>query len=125
MSSQGKQSISLEKQSVLYPVPVYGGNGIAGYTSRAIVPSGTLVIGRVGFYCGCVHITESDAWISDNALEVTAHSQSIPLWYWQYVLTYLNLGQTSVSTAQPVVSGKRMYPVVVPVPPVSEQVRCW
>ena len=47
----------------------------------------------------------------------------MPLWYWQYVLTYLNLRQTSVSTAQPVVSDKRMYPVVIPVPPVSEQVR--
>ena len=122
-SVKSGKATSLEEQSVLHPVPVYGGNGIAGFTSRATVPSGTLVIGRVGFYCGCVHITQSDAWISDNALEVTAHSQSIPLWYWQYVLTYLNLGQTSVSTAQPVVSGKRMYPVAVPVPPVLEQVR--
>ena len=122
-SVKSGKATSLEEQSVLHPVPVYGGNGIAGFTSRAIVPNGTLVIGRVGFYCGCVHITQSDAWISDNALEVTAHSQSIPLRYWQYVLTYLNLGQTSVSTAQPVVSGKRMYPVAVPVPPVLEQVR--
>ena len=122
-SVKSGKATSLEEQSVLHPVPVYGGNGIAGFTSRATVPNGTLVIGRVGFYCGCVHITQSDAWISDNALEVTAHSQSIPLWYWQYVLTYLNLGQTSVSTAQPVVSGKRMYPVAVPVPPVLEQVR--
>lgn len=122
-SVKSGKATSLEEQSVLHPVPVYGGNGIAGFTSRATVPNGTLVIGRVGFYCGCVHITQSDAWISDNALEVTAHSQSIPLWYWQYVLTYLNLGQTSVSTAQPVVSGKRMYPVDVPVPPVLEQVR--
>ena len=122
-SVKSGKATSLEEQSVLHPVPVYGGNGITGFTSRAIVSNGTLVIGRVGFYCGCVHITQSDAWISDNALEVTAHSQSIPLWYWQYVLTYLNLGQTSVSTAQPVVSGKRMYPVAVPVPPVLEQVR--
>jgi type I restriction-modification system, S subunit (fragment) len=122
-SVKSGKATSLEEQSILHPVPVYGGNGIAGFTSRATVPNGTLVIGRVGFYCGCVHITQSDAWISDNALEVTAHSQSIPLWYWQYVLTYLNLGQTSVSTAQPVVSGKRMYPVAVPVPPVLEQVR--
>lgn len=122
-SVKSGKATSLEEQSILHPVPVYGGNGIAGFTSRATVPNGTLVIGRVGFYCGCVHITQSDAWISDNALEVTAHSQSIPLWYWQYVLTYLNLGQTSVSTAQPVVSGKRMYPVAVPVPPVLEQMR--
>lgn len=122
-SVKSGKATSLEAQSILYSVPVYGGNGIAGYTSSAAVPSDTLVIGRVGFYCGCVHITRSDAWISDNALEVTAHSQSMPVQYWQHLLSYLNLGQTSVSTAQPVVSGKRMYPVAVPVPPAAEQVR--
>ncbi|MEW6903228.1 restriction endonuclease subunit S [Trueperella pyogenes] len=122
-SVKSGKATSLEKRSGHYTVPVYGGNGIAGYTENAAVRKDTLVIGRVGFYCGCVHVTESEAWISDNALEVTAHSQALPVQYWQYLLSHLNLGETSVSTAQPVVSGKRMYPVAVPVPPVGEQER--
>lgn len=51
-------------------VPVYGGNGIAGYT---VVPlagcsDSTLVIGRVGQLCGVTQLTCGPAWITDNAL---------------------------------------------------------
>ena len=37
------------------------------------------------------------------------------------ILKYLNLGKTSVSTAQPVVSGKGILPLIIPVPPKNEQ----
>ena len=50
--------------------PIYGGNGINGYYDKTNVDSETIVIGRVGFYCGSVHITESVAWVTDNALIV-------------------------------------------------------
>ena len=35
-------------------VPVYGGNGITGYTTRPLITKPTVVIGRVGEYCGKV-----------------------------------------------------------------------
>ena len=49
-------------------VPVYGGNGVLGYTSKTFSKQRLLVIGRVGAYCGCVHIAEGPNWITDNAL---------------------------------------------------------
>ena len=49
-------------------VPVYGGNGILGYTGKKFSEQRLLVIGRVGAYCGCVHIAEAPNWITDNAL---------------------------------------------------------
>ena len=44
-------------------VPVYGGNGVTGHHDEGNVDKPTLVIGRVGFYCGSVHITPSLAWV--------------------------------------------------------------
>jgi type I restriction enzyme, S subunit len=37
-------------------IPVFGGNGINGYHDKGNVNKPTLVIGRVGFYCGSIHI---------------------------------------------------------------------
>jgi len=51
-------------------IPVYGGNGLAGYTQRPLtgVDGPTIVIGRVGQFCGVTRMTKGPAWISDNAL---------------------------------------------------------
>ena len=37
--------------------PVYGGNGINGYHDKYIFREPKIVIGRVGAYCGCVHVS--------------------------------------------------------------------
>jgi type I restriction enzyme S subunit len=51
-------------------IPVFGGNGVNGYHDKGNVEEETLVIGRVGFYCGSVHLTPPLAWVTDNALIV-------------------------------------------------------
>ena len=61
----GKPLTSKEMKSGT--IPVYGGNGIAGYHNEYLVDEETVVIGRVGYYCGSVHITEPKAWVTDNA----------------------------------------------------------
>ena len=48
-------------------VPVYGGNGVTGFHNVGNVSEPTLVIGRVGYYCGSIHITPEIAWVTDNA----------------------------------------------------------
>ena len=48
-------------------IPVFGGNGVNGHHDSANVHIPTLVIGRVGYYCGSIHITPQKAWITDNA----------------------------------------------------------
>ena len=102
-------------------IPVYGGNGIAGYHNAYNVAQKTIVIGRVGYYCGGVHLTEEKAWITDNAFIVKFSEQQMDVTYLFWLLIYSNLGQTSNSSAQPVISGKTIYPVIVPLPPLSEQ----
>ena len=103
--------------------PVYGGNGINGTYHQYNVEADTLVIGRVGFYCGAVHKTYGKAWVTDNALIVSFVKTGIFVDFLKYVLTWLKIRRTSNSTAQPVVSGKGIYPLIFPLPPLAEQKR--
>lgn len=67
-SGQGISVSLLVEESSDAPIPVYGGNGIAGYTADALVREPTVVVGRVGQKCGEVYLTQGPAWITDNAL---------------------------------------------------------
>lgn len=103
-------------------IPVYGGNGITGYHSQANVFEETIVIGRVGFYCGSIHLTPCKAWVTDNAF-ITRYNKIFNRSFLITLLTALDLGKSYSSTAQPVVSGKKIYPILVALPPLQEQQR--
>lgn len=49
-------------------IPIYGGNGILGYSAENNYDGETIVIGRVGAYCGAVYYDNKPIWVSDNAL---------------------------------------------------------
>ena len=119
-SGKGLTQNNMDKQGVY---PVYGGNGINGNHNEWFVSKDTLVIGRVGFYCGCVHKTIGDCWVTDNALIVNVKESLYTLDFLRLVLDLLDLKNTSVATAQPVISGMRIYPRIIPVPPIAEQKR--
>ena len=101
--------------------PIYGGNGISGYSDEYNIDKPTIVIGRVGFYCGSIHYVKSKVWVTDNAFITSIYGNVYDIDFLYYLLTYCNLRQYSNSTAQPVISGKTIYPVHVPVPPIKEQ----
>jgi len=104
-------------------IPVFGGNGITGYHTEANVFEETVVIGRVGFYCGSVHVTPAKAWITDNAFITEYPQKYIDRGFLVYCLKFLDLGKSHNATAQPVVSGKKIYPLLFPLPPLAEQKR--
>ena len=102
--------------------PIYGGNGINGYYNDYNAKPDTIVIGRVGFYCGSVHQTVSKAWVTDNAF-IVSYESIFNSKYLHHLLEWLQLSKTSNSTAQPVISGKGIYPLSIPIPPFAEQQR--
>lgn len=102
---------------------VYGGNGIVGRYDQYNTEADTLIIGRVGYYCGSVHLTSSKSWVTDNAFKVNFNKEYLNLEWLYYLLINLNLRNFSSSTAQPVISGKRIYPIVIGIPPLEEQER--
>ncbi len=104
-------------------IPVFGGNGITGYHDQYNVKEPTLVIGRVGFYCGSVHITPELAWITDNAFSTYFSKSHIDLKFLYWLLKGTDLSIRDNSTAQPVISGRKIYPIIVGLPPFQEQKR--
>lgn len=103
--------------------PVYGGNGITGYFDEYLVEKNTIVIGRVGYYCGSTLKVISNSWVTDNALIVKYSKSLFFPDFLLYLLNQLNLKDSSVSTAQPVISAQRIYPLKFPLPPLNEQKR--
>ncbi|MGV1832132.1 restriction endonuclease subunit S [Agrobacterium vitis] len=105
------------------PFPVFGGNGVNGYHDHHNVDKPRIVIGRVGYYCGSVHVTPEKAWVTDNAFITHFPEDLIELRFLVLLLNATNLKEEENATAQPVISGSKIYPLVVGLPPLVEQHR--
>ena len=99
------------------PYSVLGGNGINGFHDRYMFEDPQIVIGRVGVYCGCVHASPPKSWVTDNALYVSKWSPKLRFGYLLHALTHARLNQYASQSGQPLVSGSRIYPVAILVPP--------
>jgi len=86
------------------PYPVYGGNGINGAHDEYLFDMPTVVIGRVGAYCGAVHLTEPKSWVTDNALYVKELLTTVDLQFLALSLRSLNLNQYAKVGGQPSIS---------------------
>jgi len=96
--SSGK---SRPKKSGHYPV--YGGNGILDYADNYNYENETIIIGRVGAYCGCVYFENNKFWLSDNALGIKSNYKS-DIKFLYYFLIYQNLNKKSIGGAQPLLT---------------------
>jgi type I restriction enzyme M protein len=100
---------------------VFGGNGINGKHNEYFLEAPTLIIGRVGEYCGTVHITTPKSWVTDNGLYVTKYEKEANQKYLLTVLNYINLNQYSKVGGQPSISQSTIYEIKIPFPPLSIQ----
>ena len=100
---------------------VLGGNGINGFHNEYKFEEPQIVIGRVGAYCGCIHVSPARSWITDNALYVSERDSSLLFGYLEHALTHARLNQYASQFGQPLVSGSRLYPVPILIPPEDAQ----
>jgi type I restriction enzyme S subunit len=92
---------------------VYGGNGVTGKHKEYLFEEEKVIIGRVGVHCGNTHITKPKSWITDNAFVVTFDQEGIDLKFLHYLLKVCNLNKYASSTAQPVISQGKIYPIEI------------
>jgi type I restriction enzyme S subunit len=103
------------------PFPVYGGNGVRGYTDAITHEGHFPIIGRQGALCGNVNYARGAFWASEHAVVVTPCEQVEVRWLGE-TLRAMNLNQYSVSAAQPGLSVEAIINLFIPRPPTDEQI---
>lgn len=82
-------------------IPVYGGNGIVGYTETSNAEN-VIVIGRVGINCGNALLEPNKCWVNDNAMMAIPKSDNIYFLYW--LIKSLDLNGQSEGSGQPLLT---------------------
>lgn len=104
------------------PIPVYGGNGVLDYTNQNNYEGETVIVGRVGAYCGSVYYTNESIWVSDNALAAKPKNGNDTKFLY-YFLQYLNLNSYAEGSTHPLVTQRLLNSIDVVIPPLDEQKR--
>ena len=117
--SSGK-SISASKvhDSGLYPV--YGGNGLRGFTDEFNFDGECAIIGRQGAFCGNVRYFAGKAYMTEHAVVACANEDNNTR-FLAYYLSTMNLGRLSGQSAQPGLSVKTLAVQEVTIPPLEVQ----
>ncbi|SPA23704.1 putative restriction endonuclease S subunit [Cupriavidus taiwanensis] len=100
--------------------PVYGGNGLRGFTTSFTHDGRFALIGRQGALCGNVNYSSGKFWASEHAVVATPIRVVSTTWLGE-LLRAMNLNQYSVSAAQPGLSVEIISNLGVPYPPIDEQ----
>jgi len=115
----GKRPLTIKEVG---SVPIYGANGIMGYTDTALIEKDyILVIGRVGA-AGKVHLARGRVWVSDNAIYSDNYvKDEINPVFAYYMLTFLNLERSVSKTTHPIITQSFIKEISIPHPPLKEQ----
>ncbi len=100
--------------------PVYGGNGIRGYTDRFTHNGNFILIGRQGALCGNIHYAKGCFWASEHAIIVYLQTDYEQVWFGE-LLRAMNLNQYSLAAAQPGLAVETIRNLIIPIPPKVEQ----
>lgn len=102
-------------------IPVYGGNGILGFSNQANNEN-CIVIGRVGAYCGSVYYEHGKCWVSDNAIcAIPKDENDISFLY--YLLKHLELNKKHIGTSQPLLTQEILNSIMCKVPERNQQLK--
>lgn len=110
-----------DKADTTFCYPVYGGNGLTGWSERYLLDGPTVVLGRVGEYCGAVHRSPAKAWVTDNALYAADFPEPIDLGFLFYLLTSLRLNRWKATTGQPKITQSEILNIRVSIPSDEEE----
>jgi len=117
--SSGK-GISAKHISETGKYPVYGGNGLRGYTENSNFSGECAIVGRQGAFCGNVRFFSGEAYMTEHAVVVCADDNNDTR-YLAYLLSSMRLGRLSGQSAQPGLSVKVLAQQEVDMPPLEQQ----
>ncbi len=95
--------------------PVYGGNGILDYANQFNASDDTIIIGRVGAYCGSVYFEWNRIWISDNALYAKS-KEGFSSKFLYYYLKDRNLNSLAGGSSHPLLTQGQLNQIDIKIP---------
>ena len=115
-------SLKADEIDIIGDYPVYGGNGLRGYTSTYNHDGEYALIGRQGALCGNMNYSVGKAYFTEHAVVVKADENNDTRFLY-YMLDTMNLGQYSDQSAQPGLAVNKLVKLENWFPPKVEQQR--
>jgi type I restriction enzyme S subunit len=97
-------------------IPIYGGNGILGFTNQSNYEGLSIIIGRVGAYCGSLYLERKPIWLSDNALLARGKKENYTF-YLFYLLKSLELNSMAEGSSHPLLTQTLLKSINICIPP--------
>ena len=116
-SGEGIKADEIEENGTY---PVYGGNGLRGYTERYNHDGEYALIGRQGALCGNMNYSVGKAYFTEHAVAVKAN-ESNDTRFLYYLLDRMDLGRYSDQSAQPGLAVNKLIVLHTYVPRKQEQ----
>ena len=119
-SGKGQTTSNLSND---YEYPCYGGNGITGYSKHYFIDYPTIIVGRVGAYCGSIHLVNEKCWVTDNAiyLKEIKGKNKVNLIFMKYIFEKANFGRFNNSSGQPKITQDPLKNYEYLLPPIELQ----
>ena len=99
--------------------PVFGSNGTIGRSNDTNADENTIVIGRVGTYCGSLHFSKGPCWVTDNAIACSTPQEEARFWF--YALSSLELNNYRAGSGQPLLNQSILKQISYGVPPADHR----
>ena len=115
-------AIAPEEIAAAGDYPVFGGNGVRGFTTSFTHDGHYVLIGRQGALCGNINYAKGKFWATEHAVVATLLRNHDAIWFGEMLRT-MNLNQHSNAAAQPGLAVDRIKFLRLPVPPLPEQQR--
>ena len=101
-------------------IPVYGGNGIVGYTNSSNAEN-VVVIGRVGINCGSLYLHQSKCYVNDNAMiAIPKNGNTIFLYR---TMKEMDLNSQSEGSGQPLLTQSIIYKQECLIPKLEQRIK--
>jgi type I restriction enzyme, S subunit len=122
INMQSGESITAEDIAENGTYPVFGGNGLRGFTGAYTHDGHFVLIGRQGALCGNINYGQGKFWASEHAVVATPVAPTNTVWLGE-MLRAMNLNQYAVSAAQPGLSVDQISRLSTAVPSLPEQIQ--
>ena len=114
------KSIKSDKIDESGDYPVYGGNGLRGFTDTKNFVGDCASIGRQGAFCGNVRYFAGSAYMTEHAIIAVANKENNTR-FLSYILGMMQLGRFSGQSAQPGLSVTELSKILIKVPSLPVQ----